>query len=106
MRGRMDKLLTVRSSDMNRATEDRERRLLGGLGERGMRVYGDADVLRRAPILHGEDDLGDELRDVGADHVAAEDLVGGRVGDELDESGGLTRRTRAAIRREGEFAGL
>jgi hypothetical protein len=70
-----------------------------------MGVYRGADVFRRRSILEREDHFGDELGDVRADQVRAEDLVGFRVGDELHEPRRLTHRTCAAIRGKRKFSG-
>ncbi len=71
-----------------------------------MRVHRRPHVVRRPAVLHREHHLGEQVAHVGPDHVAAEDLVGLRVGHELHEALRAAHRAGAAVRAEGELADL
>ena len=60
---------------------------------------------RRGLELHRHHRLGDQLASHRADDVHAEDLVGLRVGEELDHAGGVAERARPAVGHERERAG-
>ena len=67
-------------------------------------MHRDADVFGAAAVLHGQHHFAEQIGHVRADHVAAEDLVGVLVHDELHEALCLAHRARLAIRAEREFA--
>ena len=62
-----------------------------------MRVYDDADVLRRATILERLHRFLNQLRHVRPDHVRPEQFVGLGVGDELDETSCVTGSACAPV---------
>ena len=75
-------------------------RLLQRLGQRRVRVHVARRLERREVPFLRERELGEQLRDVGADEVAAEQLEVLAVGDELDEADGLAE---AAAYEEGRL---
>src|SRR5690349_24641792 len=94
----------IRASEIERALIDSERRLARHLGERRMRVADARDVLARRTEFHRDDALGDQLARLRPDDVHAEDAIGLRIGDELDETGRVAERAGAAVRRERKHA--
>mmetsp|Transcript_3347 Transcript_3347/g.13365 ORF Transcript_3347/g.13365 Transcript_3347/m.13365 type:complete len:593 (-) Transcript_3347:180-1958(-) len=76
--------------------------LLQGLAQRRVRVASAGDVLRGRAILHAQDGFRDHLAGVRADDVHAEDAVGARVRQHLDEAVDGLDGARAAVGREGE----
>src|SRR5437867_1015714 len=98
--------LPASRSYLKRPAEHAEGGFFHRFAERRMRMYRDADVLRRSAILERLHRFLNQLRHVRSDHVRAEQLVGLGVGNELDEAGSLTRRARARVGGEGEFSGL
>src|SRR6185369_14168453 len=85
---------------MQSPAECRQRGFLRRLGQSRMRVDGDADVVRRGAILESQNNLGDELRNVGADEMSAEQLVRARVRDELNEARILAHGAGTTVRAE------
>ena len=63
--------------------------LLDGLAQSWVRVAGPGDVLGARSILHGQAGLGNQLADVGTNHVDAEDLIRRGVSQELNEALGI-----------------
>src|SRR5688572_30804829 len=62
------------------------------------------DVLRRTAVLESQHNLLDEIAGIGSDNVAAEELIGRGVSDELHEPRSLGHRAGASVRRERELA--
>src|SRR5215208_5998487 len=82
---------------MDGSAEHPECCVLHRFRESRMRVNGNADVLRRSPVLECEYNFLNQLGHICADHVAAEQLVSLRVGDEFHEASRLAYRASAAI---------
>ena len=91
---------------MDRLRRGGHARLLHGLAEGRVRVARPRDVLGRGAVLHAQDALGDHLAGVRADDVHAEDLVRGRVREDLDHALGIADGARARVRAERERADL
>jgi hypothetical protein len=70
----------------------------------GVDVAGDLGGCQ-VPLL-GEGQLGQQLGDIGSDHVCAEDFTLLRVGDQLHESGRVPKTMGFAIRAERELRDL
>src|SRR2546422_7092149 len=70
-----------------------------------MRMADARDVLGRGAELDRHDRLGDQLARQAADRVHAEDAVGPRVGEDLDEALGLFAAERATVVGEREAPG-
>src|SRR5436305_11555482 len=83
-----------RLSDVERAAQHAERRLARRLGQLRMRVADARKVLARHLELHRHDAFADQLRHHRSDHVHAEDLIGLRVRQDLDEARRVTQRAR------------
>ena len=81
-------------------------RLLHRLRQRRVRVHVARQLERREVPLLRERQLGQQLRHVGADQVAAEQLEVLAVGDQLDEADRLAQAVGLAVRREGELGDL
>ena len=82
--------------DLPNETVDRERRFFHRLGQRRVRVAGARQILCRAPELHQDRGLRDDLADGRSDHVHAQDTVSTGIGQNLYQPAGLAERTRLA----------
>ena len=71
-----------------------------------MGVAGAGHIFGRGRELHGHAIFADHLADLRADHVDAEDLVGGGIGQHLHKALALMIDLGAAIGGEGELARL
>src|SRR5690349_1232278 len=80
--------------------------LLDGLGQRRVREDVAGDLVGGEVPLLGQRQRGQELGDVGTDHVGAEDLVVLRVRDDLDEADPVAKPHRLAVGGERELRGL
>ena len=69
-----------------------------------MGVAGAGEIFGRTAEFHQHGDFVDEVARARADDVGAEHLVGGGVGENLDEAVGMADRPGAAVGGEGEFA--
>jgi len=74
------------------------------LGQRRVRVDAAGDLLGSQLVAVGQYELWQELRDLGADQVRAQDLTVALVGDDLDPPGPLVQAQGLAIGLEGETA--
>lgn len=84
----------------------RQRRLFRRLGQRWVRVADAGDVFATSAELHGDHGLGDQLAGLRADDVNAQNLIGHRVCQELDHTGGVAQSARPVVGQEGECAGF
>ncbi|MNY74576.1 hypothetical protein D3C86_2136370 [compost metagenome] len=54
-----------------------------------MRMHRPGEILGGSAELHHGDRLGQDLGDVGPDHVDAQDPIGLGIGEDLDEAAGI-----------------
>src|SRR6185369_6016467 len=78
--------------------------LAHGLAEGGVGVTGPCDVLCASAELHRKDGLGDQVGGPRPQDVDAEQAVGPRIGDDLDEAVALLGGPRSAVGHEREPA--
>src|SRR5690606_32277177 len=91
---------------VDRPLVDRHRGVMDRFGQARVRVADAGQVVGRAPELHRQDALVDQLGDVRADQVHAQHAVGLGVCQHLHEAGRLDHRHGATVGREGEAPGL
>ena len=91
---------------MNRGLGNGHGRLLNRFGQGGVRVDGPRQVLGAAAVFQVRDDLADQFGSAVAQDLSSQDLVGLRIGDDLDETFRRIVRQGAAIGGEVEFSDL
>src|SRR6476660_7246305 len=90
--------------NVQRAPIRRQRAFAHHLRKRRVWEDGAHQVFLGGLQLHGDDEALDELGNLGADHVGADQLAGARVEDGFDETVALAQRQGFAIGAEGKPA--
>src|SRR5690606_32228638 len=98
------RLLSLRTIEVDGASEEDVRALAHRLRESRVRVDRVGEIVRDGSHLDREDALGDELSRARADDADAQDSLGLRIEDDLRQALGAPERERATRHRPREAA--